>query len=133
MFNYSEGRKAWQDFKKRNPNFDKLKGVKANFGPLLDQAEAHHKKAIEAYTEYVKKMKEAKTLDAKFLEVCKQTESAGRLAAAAFEEYYKAIKNSGDQKMIKDFEANSMPIMKKVALALGAAERAKAITHLQPS
>jgi biotin-(acetyl-CoA carboxylase) ligase len=55
------------------------------------------------------------------------------LAAAAFEEYYKAIKNSGDQKMIKDFEANSMPIMKKVALALGAAERAKAITHLQPS
>jgi hypothetical protein len=133
VIDYSATRKALQEFMKHNPHFEKLKGFKSNFGPLLDKAEAMNKqsdalakqfskilndvKAIQEKglaSELAKKLAEAESLNEKFSAACKQTQTALAAAGAALGEYSKLAANSGDTKMKNDFTSVVGPVLKKL-------------------
>ena len=105
MFTLSNARKQWQEFKKRNPNFEKAKGYKGDFGPTLDKIDGIQKRILEGYDSYAARQREVQALLEKKRTVLKDVAAASRLGMLTVIEYHDVASKSGDLKMYQDFNA----------------------------
>jgi hypothetical protein len=100
----ASGRDEWQNFKKKHPGFEKLKGYKGNFGPQLEQTE----KALEQYKklwlQYLSKLEEAQKTGLELLNYLPSVTGPAILAKTAMDEYEKLVHGSTDQGMKTDFQ-----------------------------
>ena len=94
----SPWRKGWQEFKQRNPSFEKARGYKANLGPALDQLVKLHGQTYDAEVAMVAGRKKLDALAASY-------ESACRMADAAMKEYEKVVHDLKNPKMLADWNS----------------------------
>jgi hypothetical protein len=119
---FPDVRKAVQDFKKRNPNFQKLKGCNGpNFGVSLDKAEINGKQAVAIAKDLIEKHLEArhvaeeiKALEAKLFVACEQTHEGVVGVVTVLEADSKLAASFKDPKMVSDFTATLGPVIQKL-------------------
>jgi hypothetical protein len=103
-------RKKWQEFKKQNPNFEKSKKYKANFGPLLDQLVTASNATAAAQVLVRQKLGEAYQAITGMRKATASECSIAKLALAAMTEYEGVVKDANDAKMTKAFAAYELEL-----------------------
>jgi len=98
LINPSASRKGWQEFKQKNPSFEKSKGYKGNLGPALDQM-------AKLFEEIQKVEAENLRVNAKLVSLAQSYESASKIAETTLQEYEKIVTNARDAKMLAAFNA----------------------------
>ena len=105
MFTASNARKQWQDFKKRHPNFEKLKGYKGNFGPTLDKIDSLNKQADELDRVLLAKQRELGAIVGKTQGAMTELHVVLQTANVALNAYRQVAHGASDERMARDFEA----------------------------